>query len=260
VVTGVVQDFLAAQRENSDRQMEVQDRQAQVHREENEWQMQIMMAQREDSERRQDVQMRMLLARREETELRVQESRQSAERQMDLMRGMHEMAGRHAQQEAQWREMEVEKTVRQEMEERQVKLISGETERARRQRLVQRELERKRSTRVSFPLRTGEESPLSSRASTPSTRKAFQYHSETENGANVKPAKIGVTQLENCDTYLVPPGENPPLLPPGYVLVPIGPSSTFGYAHSTPVGVGVASTIAPDVGPVRSSLGTTVGL
>jgi len=37
------------------------------------------------------------------------------------------MAGRHAQQEAQWREMEVEKTVREEVEERHVKLISGET-------------------------------------------------------------------------------------------------------------------------------------
>ena len=148
VVTGVVQDLLAAQRE--------------------------------DSERRQDVQMRMMLAHREETELRVQEARQSAERQMELMREMHEMAGRHAQQRAQWREMEMEQTVRQEMEERQVKLISGETERARRQRLVQRELERKRSTRVSFPLGTGGESPLSSRASTASTPKAFEYHSEPE--------------------------------------------------------------------------------
>jgi len=66
--------------------------------------------------------------------------------------------------------------VRQEMEERQVKLISGETERARRQRLVQRELERKRSSWDSFPLGTGGESPLSSRASTPSTPKALQYH------------------------------------------------------------------------------------
>jgi len=242
VVTGVVQDLLAAQREDSDRHM------------------QLMMAQREDGERRQDVQMRMMLAHREETELRVQEARQSAERQMELMREMHEMAGRYAQQKAQWREMEVEKTVRQEMEERRVKLISDETEHARRQRLVQRELERKRSTRVSFPLGTGGESPLSSRASTPSTPKAFEYHSERENDANVNPAKTGVTQLENCDTYLVQSGENLPSVPPGYVLVPIGPSSTLGYAHSTPVGVGVASTIAPDIGPVRPSLGTTVGL
>jgi len=152
----------------------------------------------------------------------------------------------------------VENTVRQEMEERQVKVVSGETER--RQRLVQRELERKRSTRVSFPLQTGGESPLLSRASTPSTPKAFEYHSECENDANVKPAKTGVTQLDNCDIYLVEPGENLPLVPPGYVLVPIVPSSTLGYAHSTPVGVDVASTIAPDVGPVRPSLGTTVGL
>ena len=134
VVTGVVQDLLAAQREDSDRQMQVEERQAQMHREENERQMQMMMAQREDGERRQDVQMRMMLAHREETELRVQEARQAAERQMELMREMHEMAGRHTQQEAQWREKELEKTVRQEMEERQVKLISGETERARRQR------------------------------------------------------------------------------------------------------------------------------
>jgi len=185
VVTGVVQDLLAAQREDSDRHM------------------QLMMVQREDGERRQEVQMRMMLAHREETELRVQEARQSAEKQMELMREMHEMAGRHAQQEAQWREKELEKTVRQEMEERQVKLISGETERARRQRLVQRELERKRSTRVSFPLGTGGDSPLSSRASTASTPKAFEYHSECANDANVKPAKPGVTQLENCDTYLV---------------------------------------------------------
>jgi len=161
----VLQDLLAAQRQDSDRQMEVQERQAQMHREENERQMQMMIAQREDGERRQDVQMRIMLVHREEMELRVQEARQSAERQMELMREMHEMAGRHAQQKAQWREMEVEKTVRQEMEERQVKLISGETERARRQRLVQRERERKRSTRESFPLGTGGESPLSSRAS-----------------------------------------------------------------------------------------------
>jgi len=215
----------------------------------------LLAAQREDGERRQEVQMRMMLAHREETELRVQEARQSAERQMELMREMHEMAGRHAQQKAQWREMEVEKTVRQEMEERQVKLISSETERARRQRLVQRELERKRSTRVSFPLGTGGKSPLSSRASTPSTPKAFEYHSERENDA-----KTCVAQLDNCDTYLVQPGGNIPSVPPGYVLVPLGPSSTLGYAHSTPVGVGVASTIAPDVGPVRPSLGTTVGL
>jgi len=242
VVTGVVQDLLAAQREDCDRHM------------------QLMMAQREDGERRQEVQMRMMLAHREETELRVQEARQSAERQMQLMREMHEMAGRHAQQVAQWRERELEKTVRQEMEERQVKLISGETERARRQRSVQRELERKRSTRVSFPLGTGGESPLSSRVSTPSTSKAFEYHSERENDANVNPAKPGVTQLENCDTYFVQPAENLPSVPPGYVLVPIGPSSTLGYAHSTPVGVGVASTIALDVGPVRPSLGTTIGL
>jgi len=242
VVTGVVQDLLAAQREDSDRHM------------------QLMMAQREDGERRQEVQMRMMLAHRQETELRVQEARQSAEGQMELMREMHEMAGRHAQQEAQCREKELEKTVRQEMEERQVKLISGETERARRQRLVQRELERKRSTRVSFPLGTGGKSPLSSRASNPSTPKAFEYHSERENDANVNPAKTGVTQLDNCDTYLVQPGGNMPSVPPGYVLVSIGPSSTLGYAHSTPVGVGVASTIAPDVGPVRPSLGTTVGL
>jgi len=41
---------------------------------------------------------------------------------MELMREMHEMAGRHAQQEAQWRERELERTVRQEMEERQVKI------------------------------------------------------------------------------------------------------------------------------------------
>ena len=117
----------------------------------------------------------MMLANREETELRVQEARQSAERQMELMREMHEMAGRHAQQRAQWREMEVEQTVRQEMEERQVKLISGDTERVRRQRSVQRELERKRSARVSFPLGTGGESPLSSRASTPSIPKTFPF-------------------------------------------------------------------------------------
>jgi len=119
----------------------------------------------------------------------VQEARESAETQMQLMRETHEMAGRHAQQEAHWREMEVEKTVRQEMEERQVKLISGETERARRQRLVQRVLERKRSMRVSFPFGTGGESPLSSRASTPPTPKAFDYHSERENEANVELAK-----------------------------------------------------------------------
>jgi len=154
VVTGVVQGLLAAQRVDSDRHM------------------QLMMAQREDGERRQEVQMRMMSAHPEETELRVQEARQSAERQTELMRQMHEMAGRHAQQKAQWREMEVEKTVRQKMEKRQVNLISGETERARRQRLVQRELERKRSTRVSFPLGTGGESPLSSPVSTPSTPKA----------------------------------------------------------------------------------------
>ena len=153
VVTGVVQDLLAAQREDSDRLMQVQERQAQMHREETERQMQMMTAQREDSERRQDVQMRMKLAHREETELRVQEARQSAERQMELMREMHDMAGRHAQQKAQWREMEVEKTVRQEMEERQVNLISGETERARRQRLVQRELERSGQRGLVFPFR-----------------------------------------------------------------------------------------------------------
>jgi len=35
VVTGVVQDLLAAQREDSDRQMQVEERQAQMHREEN---------------------------------------------------------------------------------------------------------------------------------------------------------------------------------------------------------------------------------
>jgi len=260
VVTAVVHDLLAAQREDSDRQMQVQERQAQMHREENERQMQLMMAQREDSERRQDVQMRMMLAHRQETKLRVQEARQSAEREMELMREMHEMAGRHAQQTAQWREMEVEKTVRQAMEERQVKLVSGDTERARRQRLVQRELERKRSTRVSFPLGTGGESPLSSRASTPTTPKAFGYHSERENDANVYLAKAGVNQLENCDTNLVQSGENLTSVPPGYVLVPIAPSSTLGYAHSTPVGVGVASTIVPDVGPVRPSLVNTVGL
>jgi len=205
------------------------------------------------------VQMRMMLAHREETELRVHEARQSAENQMELMREMQEMAGRHAQQKEQRREMEVEKTVRLGMEEHQVNLISGETERARHQRLVQRELERKRSTRVSFPLGTGGESILSSRASTPSTPKAFEYHSERENDANVNPAKTGVTQLENCDTCLVQSGENLPSFPPGYVLVPIGPSSTLGYAHSTSVRVGEASAIAPDVGPVRPSLGTTVG-
>jgi len=55
-------------------------------------------------------------------------------------------------------------------------------------------------------------------------------------------------------------GENLPSVPPGYVLVPIVPSSTLGYAHSTPVGVGVASNIVPDVGPVKPSLGATVGL
>jgi len=103
---------------------------------------------------------------------------------------------------------------------------------------------------------TGGESPLSSRASTPSTPKAFEYHSEPENGANVNPANTGVTQLANCDSYVVQPGGNIPSVPPGYVLVPLGPSSSLGYAHSTPVGVGAASTIAPDVWPVRPSLGT----
>jgi len=159
VVAGVVQDLLTAQREDSDRHM------------------QLMMAQREDGERRQEVQMRMMLAHREETELRVKEARQSAERQMELMREMHEMPG--------------------------------------------------------IPLGTGGESPLSSRASTPSTPKAFEYHSEPENGANVNAAKSGVTQLDNCDTCLVQPGGNIPSVTPGYVLVPIGPSSTLGYAHST---------------------------
>jgi len=91
-------------------------------------------------------------------------------------------------------------------------------------------------------------------------KRLINYHSERVNDANVNPAKPGVNQLENRDTYLVQSGENLPSVPPSYVLDPIGPSSTLGYAHSTPVVVGVASIIVPDVAPVRPSLGATVGL
>ena len=53
---------------------------------------------------------------------------------------------------------------------------TGRLERARRQRIVQREMERPRTgmaTRVSFPPGIGAESSLSSRASTPATPQPF---------------------------------------------------------------------------------------
>ena len=65
----VVQDMLVAHREDNDRRQE-------------------------DSDRRQQVQLQMMLVHREETELRLIEARESADKQMRLLREMHEMAKR----------------------------------------------------------------------------------------------------------------------------------------------------------------------
>jgi len=66
-VAGVVQDMLAAHREDNDR------RQA-------------------DNDSRQQVQLQMMLAHREETELRLPGARESADKQMRLLQEMHESA------------------------------------------------------------------------------------------------------------------------------------------------------------------------
>ena len=134
----------------------------------------MLAAHREDNDRRQQVQLQMMLAHREETELRLLEARDSADKQMRLLREMHEMAARCC-------ELKTEKSVRREVEEHPANLAwvnSGRAERGCQRSVVQRELERQRSgltARVGFA-----ESPLSSRASTPSPAQEFVYCSERD--------------------------------------------------------------------------------
>ena len=137
----------------------------------------MLAAHKEDNDSRQQVQLQMMLAHREETEVQLIEAREAADKQMRLLSEMQEMAAR-------CRELETEKSVRSEVEEHQVSLAwinSGRAERGRQRSVVQRELERQRPSSVA---RVGfVESPLSTRASTPSPPQAFVYESERDNDA-----------------------------------------------------------------------------
>ena len=235
----------------------------------------MLAAHQDDAQRRQEVQLQMMLTHKEETEIRVQDAHQSADKQIKLMREMQHM-------EAQWRkrELEIEKRMQKEREDHQAQL--AELVRAHRENAVQKELQQKPSMRVSFPQRV--ESPLSSRASTPSPPHAFVYdygaaaadnYAVIVNGDDmhvgisaqgaeqVKQAPLsypggdsgfcwGPTQdsitlvKEKLPTVDFPSTGNPPLAPPGYVLVPIGSASAPGHMHSTPVDTGVGSSSKAD--------------
>jgi len=155
----------------------------------------MLAVHREDNDSRQQVQLQMMLAHREETELRVHEvqksadvrlleTRESADKQMHLLREMHEIAAR-------CRELETEKSVRREVEKHQTNLAwvnSGRAEHERQRSVVQRELESQRPgsvARVGFA-----ESPPSTRASTPSLPQAFVCDSERDNYAAVVDSRI----------------------------------------------------------------------
>jgi len=265
-IAGVVQDMLAAQREDNER------RQA-------------------DSDNRKQVQLQMMLAHREETELWLIEARESADKQMRLLQEMHETAAR-------CRELETEKSVRREVEEHQVSLAwinSGRAERGRQRSVVQRELERQRPGSVA---RGGfAESPPSTRASTPSPPQAFVYDSERDNDAAIvvscaRPSAIQLATIEQSADSIEPPrvdrpssepesihpvqlsmmhtsadvtvastpkaavasdgAGNPSVIPPGYMLIPIPP------LHSASVGAGVGVSAVPGLTPGPTTVGMGV--
>jgi len=267
IVAGVVQDMLAAHKEDNDR------RQA-------------------DSDNRQQVQLQMMLAHRGETELRLIEAREAADKQMRLLSEMHEMAAR-------CRELETEKSVRREVEEHQVSLSwinSGRAERGRQRSVVQRELERQRPgsvARVGFA-----ESFPSTRASTPSPPQAFMYDSECDNDAAIvvscaRPSAVSFAVPESRVEQVEPPrvdrsssepecihpvqlsmiqtsadvtvastpkaavandgAGNPPVIPLGYTLIPITP------LHPASVGAGVGVSAVPGPTPGPTTIGMGVG-
>jgi len=133
--------------------------------------------------------------RRKSRHVRLLEAREAADKQMRLLSEMHEMA-------ACCRELETEKSVRREVEEHQVSLAwinSGRAERGRQRSVVQRELERQRSSSVA---RVGfAESPPSTRASTPSPPQAFWCDSERDNDAAIvvscaRPSAVQLATVE----------------------------------------------------------------
>jgi len=272
IVAGVVQDMLAAHKEDSDSRQHVQ--------------LHMMLAHRKETELR-------LIEAQKSADVRLLEARESADKQMRLLQEMHEMAAR-------CRELETETSVRRKVEEHQVSLAlinSGRAERGRQRSVVQLELERQRPgsvARVGFA-----ESPPFTRASTPSPPQAFVYDSERDNDATVvddrivtcaRPSAISFAVPESRVDQVEPPrvvrpsGEpesihpvqlsmaqtgadvtvastpkavvaddgagNSPVIPPGYTLIPISS------LHSASVGVcvGVSAVRGPTPGP------TTVGM
>jgi len=251
----------------------------------------MLAAHKEDNDSRQQEQLQMMLVHREETELRLIEAREAADKQMRLLSEMHEMTAR-------CRELETEKSVRREVEEHQVSLAwinSGRAERGRQRSVVQRELERQRPSSVA---RVGfADSPPSTRASTPSPPQAFMYDSERDNDATivvscarpsaisfavpesradliqqprldrpsgdletVHPVQLSMIQTSADVTVASTPkaavasdgAGNPPVIPPGYMLIPITP------LHPASVGAGVGVSAVPGLIPVPTTVGMGV--
>ena len=271
IVAGVVQDMLAANKEDSDSRQQVQ--------------LQMMLAHREETALR-------LLEAQKSADVRLLEACESADKRMRLFREMHEMAVR-------CRVLETEKSVWREVEEHQVSLAwinSGRAERGRQRSVVQRELERQRPgsvARVGFA-----ESPPSTRASTPSPPQAFMYDSEHDNDAaivvscarpsaisfavpesradpieqprlgrpsgepeSIYPEQLSMVQIGADVTVASTPkaavedrgAGNHPVIPPDYMLIPITP------LHPAPVGAGVGVSAVPGLTPGPSTIGMGVG-